>query len=408
MHRLASIACLSLAVALAAGCSGTSNEPTGSGGRAAGGAVGSGGVATGGSNGVGGNTAGQTGGAPATGGRAGSGGASASGGAQGTGGVATGGVQATGGKAGTGGVGAGGTVSTGGEVANGGSQTSGGRSGAGGASTSGGAVGSGGMSAGGAMGSGGVGRGGSTGAGGGAAGGSTGSKFHVFLLLGQSNMAGYPKAQAADKVKNDRIKVLGFDDCSATGRKADQWDVAVPPLHECWNGALGPGDYFAKTLIDKIPANDTIGLVPCALSGQAIEVMMKSGGSKYTWILNRAKAAQQIGGVIEGILFHQGESNCGNSGWPDKVKTFITDLRTDLGIGDVPFLAGELAPTGACSQHNTLVNKLPTIMTKAYVVSAQGLVLDPADTTYHLHFDHDSQVTFGKRYEATMVQALGW
>lgn len=91
-----------------------------------------------------------------------------------------------------------------------------------------------------------------------------------------------------------------------------------------------------------------------------------------------------------------------------KVKTLVTDLRTDVKLGNAPFLAGELAYTGACSQHNTLVNQLPGLITNAYVVSASGLKLDPTDTQWHLHFDHDSQVTFGGRYEAKMVQALGW
>jgi len=242
----------------------------------------------------------------------------------------------------------------------------------------------------------------------GASGSGNGPTFHVFLLLGQSNMAGYSKAEVADKVKDERIKVLGFDACAATGRVLDQWDVAVPPLHECWNGALGPGDYFAKTLINALPAGDTIGLVPCAISGEKIETFLKAGGSKYSWIVARAKLAQQAGGIIDGILFHQGESNCGDASWPAKVNTLVTDLRKDLNLGNAPFLAGELAPTGACKQHNTLVAQLPSTISNAFVVSAAELVLDPADTQYHLHFDHDSQVTFGKRYEAVMVQALHW
>jgi len=220
-------------------------------------------------------------------------------------------------------------------------------------------------------------------------------------------MAVYPKAQDADKVKNQRIKVIGFDDCSATGRKKDQWDVAVPPLHECWNSALGPGDYFSKTLIDKLPANDTIGLVPCAFSGKAVEDFSK-GTTNYTWIVSRGKNAQQLGGKIEGMLFHQGESNSGQSTWPAKVQQLVKDLKTDLSLGDIPFLAGELAYDGPCASHNTLVAKLPSLITNAFVVSAQGLALDPADTQYHLHFSHDSQVDFGKRYEAKMAEALKW
>ena len=232
--------------------------------------------------------------------------------------------------------------------------------------------------------------------------------FHVFLLLGQSNMAGYPKAQAADRTENPRVKVLGFDSCAATGRVTDEWDVAAPPLHECWNDGLGPGDYFAKALLEVIPEGDTIGLVPCAISGERIETFSKLGGARYDYIVRRARMAQEAGGVIEGILFHQGESNSGDPTWPGKVDTLVTDLRADLALGDVPFLAGELLYTGGTAGHNVLVNQLPSVISNAFVISASGLVVDPADTQWNLHFGHDSVVEFGKRYAQTMVAALGW
>jgi hypothetical protein len=233
-------------------------------------------------------------------------------------------------------------------------------------------------------------------------------EFHVFLLLGQSNMAGYPKALPEDKVKDERVLVLGFDDNPATGRRKDEWDVACPPLHDSWNNALGPGDYFGKTMIEHVPDGGTIGLVPCAISGERIETFMKSGGSKYDWIIHRARIAQQSGGVIKGIIFHQGESNNGDPSWPHKVKTLVEDLRKDLGIGGVPFIAGELLYSGNCAGHNTLVNQLPSIISNCYVVSANGLVVDPSDTTWNLHFSRDSQVILGKRYAEKMIEALGW
>ncbi|WP_438021785.1 sialate O-acetylesterase [Sorangium sp. So ce233] len=243
-------------------------------------------------------------------------------------------------------------------------------------------------------------------AGGSSGGGTAEPVLHVFLLLGQSNMAGYPKALDADKAENPRIKVLGFDACAATGRVEGAWDIAAPPLHECWNGAIGPGDYFSRTILDRYPAQDSVGLVPSAISGERIETFMKVGGTKYGWILSRAKAAQDIGGVIEGILFHQGESNCGDPAWPGKVKTLVSDLRADLGAGDVPFLAGELLHSGSCARHNALVNQLPGLMTNAHVVSAEGLAIDPTDT-WNLHFGHDAQVTLGTRYAEKMIGALG-
>ncbi len=234
------------------------------------------------------------------------------------------------------------------------------------------------------------------------------AKFHCFLLLGQSNMAGYALAQASDKVEDPRVLVLGYDNNAALGRVTNKWDVASPPLHASWLNAIGPGDWFGKTMIQKVPAGDTIGLIPCAISGERIETFMKSGGNKYNWIINRAKIAQQNGGVIEGIIFHQGESNSGDPRWPGKVKTLVEDLRKDLNLGNVPFIPGELLYSGPCAGHNTLVNQLPSLIPNCSVVSARGLVVDPGDTQYRLHFSHDSSVTLGKRYAEKMIQALGW
>lgn len=235
-----------------------------------------------------------------------------------------------------------------------------------------------------------------------------GGKFHCFLLLGQSNMAGYALAQSSDKVEDPRVLVLGYDNNAALGRVTNKWDVASPPLHASWLNAIGPGDWFGKTMIQKVPTGDTIGLIPCAISGERIETFMKSGGTKYNWILNRARIAQQNGGVIDGIIFHQGESNSGDPSWPGKVKTLVEDLRKDLNLGNAPFIAGELLYSGPCAGHNTLVNKLPSMITNCSVVSAKGLVVDPGDTQYRLHFSHDSSVTLGKRYAEKMIQALGW
>ncbi len=300
--------------------------------------------------------------------------------------------------------------SDGGDATNGGAGSMAGDSGANGATggTSGGASGAAGASGGGAPGGGAPG-GGTSGSGGQSSGGSagTGGRLHVFLLLGASNMAGYPKAQAADKGEDPRIRVLGYDDCTETGRQTDMWDAAAPPLHECSNGAIGPGDYFARTLLPILPSSDTIGLVPCAISGATINTFARPLGSKYDWIVRRAQAALQAGGVIEGILFHLGESDTINSDWLGSVRRLVIDLRTELGIPNAPFLAGELAYQGASSSSNMLVNLLPGTISDSFVVSADGLAVDPVDMEA-AHFGHDAQVELGRRYAAKMIEAHGW
>ncbi len=260
--------------------------------------------------------------------------------------------------------------------------------------------------------------------------------FHIYLLFGQSNMAGPCNNQNATQEARDpqpadcdttsRIKVLAWGDCDATSypcgfklkRTYDQWYTAFPPYHNCHEG-IGPADYFGKTLLDSIRNDITIGFVPCALSGQKIEVFMKgmnapidnhtqphngttsisSGG--YEWMVKRAKLAQQSG-VIKGILLHQGEANAGEgTAWVNKVKTIVANLKTDLGLGDIPFIAGELIQDPAADPNaknlNPFVNQLPKEIPNCGVASSEGFKLRSGDT-WRLHFACDGIREFGRRY----------
>lgn len=244
--------------------------------------------------------------------------------------------------------------------------------------------------------------------------GSMESNFYVFLLIGQSNMEGQPKPVAEDFVTDERIKVLAYDNCPNLARVYNEWSTASPPLHSCYAG-LGPGDYFARAVAAAYPEK-TIGLVPCAISGVDIDFFRKGVVSArrsefrippdnqregaYDWVIERARIAQQTG-VIKGIIFHQGESDTGQSVWVDKVKGMVTDLRADLGLGDVPFVAGELLYGGCCASHNPIINRLPSQITNAFVVSADGLA--GADEA---HFDLAGQRELGARYAQAMLDAL--
>lgn len=259
---------------------------------------------------------------------------------------------------------------------------------------------------------GGAGGAGATTMGGPTTGGTAESKFLVFLLLGQSNMEGAPQPESQDRAEDPRIKVLAYDNCPALGREYNQWYTASPPLHSC-GGGVGPGDYFAKTLLESLPEDYTIGLVPCGVNGAPIDLFLKGvprnshylppddhWETGYEWIVTRAQEAQKTG-TVAGILFHQGESNNGQPDWVGKVQGFVSDLRTDLGLGDVPFLAGEMYYQGAGAGHNALVAELPSAITNAHVISASGLT-----GTDQWHFDLASQRELGTRYGAKMQELL--
>ncbi|WP_437625296.1 sialate O-acetylesterase [Sorangium sp. So ce1151] len=251
--------------------------------------------------------------------------------------------------------------------------------------------------------------------GGGTGGGPAEDNNMVFLLIGQSNMEGVPKPQAQDKTENPRVKVLAYDNCSGIGRTYNEWYTASPPLHGC-NAGVGPGDYFARTLAEAYPTA-TIWLVPNAISGVDIDFFRKGVRSSrrgefrippdnhwngaYEWVIERARLGQEKG-TIRGIIFHQGESDSGQAVWLDKVAGMVSDLRADLGLGEVPFLAGELLYSGCCSGHNTVVSQIPGRISNSFVISASGLA---AMDQYH--FDLAGQRTLGKRYGDKMVEALG-
>ena len=126
------------------------------------------------------------------------------------------------------------------------------------------------------------------------------ANFHLYLLIGQSNMAGRGKIELQDKVAVPRVLMLN---------KANEWVSAVDPIS--FDKSIA-GVSLGRTFgIEMAKANKEvkIGLLPCAVGGTPIR-RWQQNGDLYKAALKRAKIAQK-GGVIRGILWHQGESDSG-------------------------------------------------------------------------------------------------
>lgn len=246
--------------------------------------------------------------------------------------------------------------------------------------------------------------------------------FYVFLAFGQSNMEGHATDYSdADKVSLPRFQEVAAVTCTSPSRTKDQWVPAITPLFRC-NTGLSPADYFGRTLVDSLPTNIKIGLVPVAVAGTAIagfddraykayyasqaswmsDIANLYGGNPYGRLVEMAKIAQKSG-VIKGILFHQGETDGYMNGWGDTVKYIYNKLLTDLSLKavDVPFLAGEVLPSNTGT--NSGVDGLPKIIgSSAYVISSSGLT----DVGDGYHFTATAYRTFGKRYAQKMLALL--
>ncbi|MFL9843573.1 sialate O-acetylesterase [Flavobacterium rhizosphaerae] len=250
--------------------------------------------------------------------------------------------------------------------------------------------------------------------------------FHIYLCFGQSNMEGNAKFEPQDTLNvNSRFKVLSSVDCPELHRKQGEWYTAIPPLCRC-NTGLTPADYFGRTMVDNMPENITVGVINVAVGGCKIELFDKDTYKEYIstspdWLKNlvknynddpygrlvaMAKLAQQKG-VIKGILLHQGESNTGDTLWPQKVKKVYDNLLKDLNLkpDSVPLLAGEVVgkdQNGKCASMNVIINKLPETLPNAYVIPSEGC----EGVEDRLHFSAAGYRSLGKRYAYQMLMLL--
>src|SRR4249919_142063 len=94
----------------------------------------------------------------------------------------------------------------------------------------------------------------------------------VFMMAGQSNMAGRGIVEPEDTVPNSRILSINKD---------GKIIIAKEPLHfyEPERTGLDCGLSFAKTLLTKIPGNVSILIIPTAVGGSSIRQWL--GDSVY-------------------------------------------------------------------------------------------------------------------------------
>lgn len=232
------------------------------------------------------------------------------------------------------------------------------------------------------------------------------SKFRLYLLVGQSNMAGRGTVEAEDLSINPRVLTLDKD-----GR----WVVAVDPLHsdKPTMAGVGLGTTFGKVMAEADP-EVVIGLIPCAVGGTSISQWQKGAdpvqpwGKLYDNAIERAKLALRDG-VLMGILWHQGEADASTGGiaaYQERLTKLVADFRTDLDAPDVPFVAGMLGvwdPQRHAGRQafNENLKNLPTWFANAAVVDSTGLE-HRGDNT---HFNSASLREFGRRY-AQALQSL--
>jgi hypothetical protein len=225
------------------------------------------------------------------------------------------------------------------------------------------------------------------------------ANFHLYLLVGQSNMAGRGKVDSLSSPNNNRLLML---------TKENEWVIAKDPLHfdKPRVAGVGPGLRFAETMLSYAKnKNVRIGLIPCAVGGTAIESWQPGaealGVHPYDDAILRLHIAMKSG-VLKGIIWHQGEGNSSESKskvYVSQLEALIERFRAESGDSIVPFVAGELGYYRPRYQLiNAVLKDLPQKVQNTSVASAEGLT-HKGDTT---HLDSRSARILGERFAEKM------
>lgn len=220
----------------------------------------------------------------------------------------------------------------------------------------------------------------------------------VYVMAGQSNMAGRGLVESKDTLSDSRILTID---------RNGQLILAKEPLnlHEPSMVGLDCGMSFARTLLKHIPKDISILVLHTAVGGSSIQKWIHDSIHREVPLLtnfkNRIQQARQYG-EIKGILWHQGESDANEKGIPlyiHNLKSLFTQFRFICENPNLPIVMGELGYFSKTSHEsfmaiNALMHEYKQIDSRAAVVSSKRL----DHKGDFLHFNSEGQRELGARY----------
>lgn len=232
------------------------------------------------------------------------------------------------------------------------------------------------------------------------------SKYDVFLLIGQSNMAGRGKLLEADTLKDIKgVWLLNSEGKPEPARNPLNKYSSIRKSYKMQQ--MSPGYGFA-TKLHRVTGRNIL-LVHNARGGTKVSWWLPESDyadpNYYSEAVRRAKAAMKYG-KLRAILWHQG---CGDSGannrplYMERLAKLAENLRKDLNAPDVPFIAGELA-YWRNTEMNKVIRTISHHIPNSDYVSAEGcdMLKDESDP----HFGREGQLLIGERYADKVLKMV--
>jgi hypothetical protein len=224
----------------------------------------------------------------------------------------------------------------------------------------------------------------------------------VFILAGQSNMAGRGLVEPQDTIPNPRILSINAK---------NEIIIAKEPLHwyEPKLTGLDCGVSFARTLLSSLPDSVSILLLPTAIGGSSITQWLEDREHRGVHLLSNLREKALLGmqyGQIKGILWHQGESDSGAENlmvYAQRLTKLVAQFRDICKNPELRVIVGELGEFGGHPKRAAVNKQLKKFVESdrhSAIISTQDLD-HKGDGT---HFNSKAQRLMGVRYAKAFFQ----
>ncbi|MBR4851123.1 MAG: hypothetical protein IKU97_03590 [Tidjanibacter sp.] len=247
--------------------------------------------------------------------------------------------------------------------------------------------------------------------------------YDVYLFLGQSNMSGFGgEMLPGDEDPIPNVYLLDNNGELRPAAAPMNWFSSVRKRMEVQK--INPAFQFSKEMSVK---SKRPVLIVCNARGATTISQWQKGANPITfsqdggddpWMwgqkaglydeaVRRCKQAMEYG-TLKAVCWHQGcgdsQSDTAVNAYLPLLNKFVTDLRTDLGVGaEVPFIAGELQyKSSGAPRFNPMIQTIGTVVENGHWVSAEGVTICGDG----IHFDRAGNILIGGRYAAKVMELL--
>ncbi|HBX50877.1 MAG TPA: hypothetical protein DEH02_07400 [Bacteroidales bacterium] len=238
----------------------------------------------------------------------------------------------------------------------------------------------------------------------------------IILMAGQSNMVGVGNnSELPSNLQNIQTDVPVYISLMCDASIANQWTYLQPGDGELLS-SHGCELSFADGLKQTYP-NDNFALIKCAMGGSvlAAEWLSPTAGGPaiyYTSFINCVNSALNslpTGTTYEliGMLWMQGESDATNLSWANNYEfnltSFITDVRSALGVPQMPFIIGKIDTQSAWT-YNAIVRQaednVASNVNNCTIIDTQGYPTDG------IHYTSAGYVQMGNAFKVALTSSL--